>query len=63
MKEELEESRLGASSILQDLYNETVALEAKLMNALNAEKAAVQNALRTHREFQLAMTNKVPDVS
>jgi len=33
------------------------------MEAINSEKAAVQNALRTHREFQLAMTNKPPSVA
>lgn len=60
LREELEESRLGASSILQDLYSETKTLRIQLVDAINSEKAAVQNALRTHREFQLAMSDKIP---
>lgn len=63
ISEELEESRQGASSILYDLYRETRELRGQLIEALYAEKAAVQNALRTHRLFQLAMSNRSSTVS
>lgn len=57
------ESNEGASSYIQQLTQETKELRQKLMDAIDSEKSAVQNALRTHREFQLAMTNKTPAVA
>jgi hypothetical protein len=63
LRDELKESNQGASSYVQELSRETKELREKLRDAINSEKSAVQNALRTHREFQLAMTNKTPGIA
>lgn len=57
------ESNEGASSYIHQLTAETKELRQKLMEAIDSEKSAVQNALRTHRAFQLAMTYKTPAVA
>ena len=62
LKDEMEESRQGATTIIHDLYSETKHLRTKFVEAVEAERLAVQNALRTHREFQLAMRGAVANV-
>lgn len=63
LQDDLAESNEGASTYISQLSEETKELRTKLVEALESEKAAVQNALRTHREFQLAMTNRPPSVA
>ncbi|CAG7729315.1 unnamed protein product [Allacma fusca] len=61
LKDEMEESRQGATTIIHDLCVETKHLRQKFVEAVQAEKMAVQNALRTHREFQLALRGQVAE--
>jgi len=63
LTDDLNESHQGTTSFLRDLTRETRELRHNLFDAINSERAAVQNALRTHREFQLALTNRTPAVS
>lgn len=63
LRDDLNESNAGAGAYLLELSRETKELRQKLMDAIHSERSAVQNALRTHREFQLAMTNKSPNVA
>ena len=52
-----------ASEITQLLEAILADLREQLTEGINSEKAAAQNALRTHREFQLAMTDNTASVS
>lgn len=63
LSETLQESQKGTTNVIQDLYYETRELRIQLMDALTSEQAAVQNALRSHRKFQLAMTNRGPGIA
>lgn len=63
LQDDLLESNEGASSFIQILTEETKELRQNLIQAIGSEKTAVQNALRTHREFQLAMSNRTPAVA
>lgn len=45
------------------MHSETKHLRKELLEALNAEKNAVQKALRSHREFQLAMTGRSASIA
>ncbi|CAG7733298.1 unnamed protein product [Allacma fusca] len=59
--EEVEECRVGVSTLTNDLWTETNKLRNQLAHALDLEKQAVRNALRSHRSFQLALSGKIPD--
>jgi hypothetical protein len=61
LKDEMEESRQGASTIIHDLCVETRNLRQQFVESIQAEHMAVQNALRTHREFQLALRGQVAE--
>ncbi|CAG7728344.1 unnamed protein product [Allacma fusca] len=63
IKDELEESRQGAQTIIQDLSIETKQLRHKFIEVVHSERLAVQNALRTHRSFQLALKGAVPSLA
>ena len=58
----MDECKDGGNVILNTLWAETSKLRSQLVEALNAEKKAVHNALRSHRDFQLALQGQVPAV-
>lgn len=60
LKDNMEETAKGDYTVLREMFLEVNHLRSDLKDAVNRERWAVNNALRTHRVFQLCLKKCPP---